>query len=149
MTIKSSVFILSLFLNSVLAYSQPAVRSLDAGFITNPKPIVLYFHTDWCSYCAIQSEQIKKDTSISKMLNNSFYFIDFNAESKEQIIFNGKNYKEDKNSTHEFVKSFFPKRKPIAYPAWVILDKNYSLIFSHEGLIKPEKLKKIFALIPN
>lgn len=146
--IKSLVFTISLFLNSVWAYSQHAIQSLDADFTTNPKSIILYFHTDWCSYCAIQSLQLKKDTSINKILNNDFYFIDFNAESKEQIIFNGKNYKGGKGSTHEFVKSFFPKNRQIAYPAWVILDKNNNLIFSHEGLIKSEKLKEIFSLIP-
>lgn len=145
--IKSSVFIL-LFLNSVWGYSQPAIANLDADFITNPKPIILYFHTDWCRYCAIQSEQLKKDTSIRKMLNNNFYFIDFNAESGEQIIFNGKKHKGNKSSTHELVKSFFPKSRQIAYPAWVILDKNYNPVFSYEGLIKPDKLKEIFSLIP-
>jgi thioredoxin-related protein len=124
------------------AQGQHAVKSLDEGFNANPKPIVLYFHTDWCSYCAIQSKQLKKDTSISKMLNNDFYFIDFNAESREQIIFNGSNYKGAKNSTHELVQSFFPNSRQIAYPAWVILDKNYKLIFNHQGLLKPDKTER-------
>ncbi len=133
----------------MLVYSQHAVSSLDSGFKAHPKYIVLYFHTDWCSYCAMQSEQIAKDASISKMLNKRFYFVNFNAESKDPVIFNNRTYAGVKNSTHNLVQSFFPKNRKIAYPVWVILDKNYNLIFSHEGLIKPAKLKEIFALIPD
>ena len=145
---RKSISVLFLFFNSMWAYSQPAVKKLDEGFSGHSKPIVLYFHTDWCSYCAIQSAQLKKDTSISQMLNESFYFIDFNAESLGQIIFNDYTFRGTKNSTHEFAKSFFPNSRQIAYPAWVILNKNYQLIFSHQGLIKLDKLKEILSLIP-
>lgn len=110
---------------------------------TNNKPTVIFFHTDWCSYCKIQQKQIEKDAEVSFILKNHYNFIDFDAESQQEKIYNNKRYKPVKNSTHEFVKMFFPKSSQIAYPLWIILDQNQNIIFKHEGLIKLKDLKKI------
>lgn len=109
------------------------------------KPTVLYFHTDWCGYCAIQSKQIQKDSLLNSILKNQYNFIDFNAEYQEETMFRGKIYKPGKNNIHEFAKSFFPKNKQIAYPAWIILDNNHKILFRHEGLIKPKELKALLS----
>lgn len=111
--------------------------------INEGKPTAIFFHTDWCSYCKIQQKQIEKDSALNDILKNEYNFIDFNAESQQKITFNGKIYKSVINSTHDFAKSFFKKEKQIGYPAWVILDENYKIIFSHQGLIKVKDLKEI------
>lgn len=135
-------FLITLFKYG-LAFSQHPINKLDADFLVNPKPIIILFHTDWCNYCSIQSKQIEKDTTLKLLLKESYYFIDFNAELEQDISFNGNIFKARKNSAHDFANSFFKKNKQIAFPAWIILDKNYNQLFNYEGLIKPKELKTI------
>ncbi|WP_449399313.1 hypothetical protein [Chryseobacterium wanjuense] len=57
----------------------------------NPKPTIIHIFTDWCSVCKIESFQLKKDKDLVKMLNESFYLINFEAEkTKEKSVFRGR-----------------------------------------------------------
>ena len=117
------------------------------------KPIIIHLYRDWCSVCKIESFQLKKDKDLVKMIDENFYFINFEAEkTKETIHFQGKqfNYLPNGNSgIHELALTLSKNKNQPVYPLWIILDKNQNLIYYHEGEFKPEKMKEKLREITN
>jgi len=145
------VFIIFLFLMLVpcLCFSQIKTGTFSELEILqkeNPKPVIIHVYTSWCSVCKIESFELNKDEDLVQLINENFYFINFEAEkTKEKIIFLGKefNYLPNGNSgIHELVLALSKNKKQPVYPLWIVLDKDQNLIEYHEGLFKPEKMKE-------
>lgn len=112
----------------------------------NPKPVIIHIYTSWCSVCKIESFELNKDKNLAKLINENFYFINFDAEkTKEKIRFQGRefNYLSNGNSgIHELVLALSKNKKQPFYPLWIIVDKNGNLIEYHEGFFRTEMMKK-------
>ncbi|KUJ51133.1 thiol:disulfide interchange protein [Chryseobacterium sp. JAH] len=146
---KSLVFFLMLFLVPCFCLSQMKTGTfleIENLGTQNKKPIIIHLYTDWCSVCKIESFQLKKDKDLIKMMNENFHFINFEAEkTKEKINFQGKefNYLPNGNSgIHELALALFKNKNQPVYPLWIILDENQELVYYHEGLFEPEKMKE-------
>lgn len=117
------------------------------------KTVIIHLYTDWCSVCKIEKYAIEKDKDLVKMIDENFYFINFEAEkTKETIHFQGKqfNYLPNGNSgIHELALALSKNKNQPVYPLWIILDKNQNLIYYHEGEFKPEKMKEKLREITN
>lgn len=112
----------------------------------DPKPIMIHLYTDWCSVCKIEKFNLNKDKELVELINQHFYIINFEAEkTKENIGFLGKEYHYLSNGNsgiHELALALSKNKSQPVYPLWIILDKYGNLIEYHEGLFKPERLKK-------
>lgn len=110
------------------------------------KPTIIHIYTNWCAVCKIEFFQLNKDKKLVKMMNENFYFINFEAEkTKEKIIFQGKefNYLSNGNSgIHELALALSKNKNQPVYPLWIILNEDQELVYYHEGQFKPEKMKK-------
>lgn len=146
---KRVLFFLLLFLLPCFCLSQMknvTFSELEKLQKETPKPIIIHLYTDWCSVCKIESFQLNKDRDLVKIINEDFYFINFEAEkTKEKIIFQGKefNYLPNGNSgIHELALALSKNKNQPVYPLWLILDENQNLIYYHEGKFKPEEMKE-------
>ncbi|MBW8524083.1 redoxin domain-containing protein [Chryseobacterium chendengshani] len=146
---KSLVFFLTIFLVPFFCLSQlKTVTFSDFEKIQteNKKPIVIHLYTDWCSICKIESFKLNQEKELIKMINENFYFINFEAEkTKDKISFHGRefNYLPNGNSgIHELALALSRNKKQPVYPLWIILDQNQKLLYYHEGEFKPEKMKQ-------
>ncbi|RRN77628.1 thioredoxin family protein [Pseudoxanthomonas sp. SGD-10] len=142
--------VLFIALSAVKAQVTVPVQQLDSLQRQSPRPVVFYFHTDWCVYCAMQTKQLAKDTALQNILDKEYYFVDFNAETDISFSLHGKPYantKENKYNAHDLVKHLVGKQGEIGYPAWVITDENYSVLFKREGLLNKKKLREILSLV--
>lgn len=112
----------------------------------HPRPVVIHLYTDWCAVCKIESFHLNKDKDLVKMMNEHFYFINFEAEkTKEKIRFQDQefNYLPNGNSgIHELALALSKNKNQPVYPLWIILDKNQKLIYYHEGQFTAEKMKQ-------
>src|SRR5690606_31335511 len=98
-------------------------------------------YTDWCGVCAIQDKKIRKNDELVSLLENEFYYVRFNAESKENFILNGIKFENKDSKIHEFAKAVSSDSN--AFPAWVIMNSEFEIIFQYNGLIEPKNLKSI------
>jgi thioredoxin-related protein len=106
---KSIIFIL-LTIIGVKAYSQTGsssglttvkwytIQEAERLFKKEPRPIFIDTYTDWCGWCKKMDRETFTNTVISDILNNKFYPVKFNAESKDSIVFFGQIYINDGNS---------------------------------------------------
>ena len=65
------------------AYSFEEAEQLS---LENPKPIVVFVHTNWCKYCKMMENTTFKNKELINELNANFYFVLFDAESKTYIL---------------------------------------------------------------
>jgi len=123
-----------------------AFHEVEAQEQENPKPIIIHIYTSWCSVCKIGSFELNKDKDLVKLINENFYFINFDAEkTKEKIRFQGGEFNYVSNGSsgiHELVLALSKNKKQPVYPLWIIIDKNGNLVEYHEGLFRAEKMKR-------
>ena len=131
---------------SILCFAQVDFDQLNQLYKNEPKPILIYFYTDWCRICKIQEKQIEQNLSLKESLNNDVYFIKFDAESDRDVSFLNQNFKanssKNKKTNHSLLNAFIQQQE-INYPLWIFLNQDLELIDKYPGLIQPKNLEKI------
>ncbi|MCC3217066.1 redoxin domain-containing protein [Chryseobacterium sp. X308] len=112
----------------------------------NPKPVVIHLYTDWCAVCKIESFRMNKDKELVSMINDHFYFINFEAEkTKETIHFQNQDFEYLQNGNsgiHELTLALSKNKNQPVYPLWIFLDKHQNLVYYQEGQMTTEKMKQ-------
>lgn len=93
------------------------------------RKIVIDFYTDWCSWCKKMDANTFEAEIIADYLNENYYPVKFDAERRETIIYNGKEYKfirRGKNGYHELAAELLKGK--LSFPTVVFLDENSKLI---------------------
>ena len=113
----------------------------------NPKPIVVFTHTNWCKYCKIMENATFKDSRIIATLNENFYFVSFDAETKKDIIFNNHTFQFQPNGTntgiHELAIALATIENQVVYPTLTILESDNSILFQQASFISAKALGRI------
>lgn len=55
----------------------------------NNKKILVNVYTDWCGYCRQMDEEVYTTDRVQNALDEHYYAVRINAESSEQVTFNG------------------------------------------------------------
>lgn len=148
---KKDFFILLLFLWAIpssfaqlKAHSFEEVEQLSKE---NPKPIVVFTHTNWCKYCKIMENSTFKNPTIIKVLNEHYYFVPFDAETKSDIIFNNHRFQFKPSGTntgiHELATALATIDNHVAYPSLTILESDNSILFQQASFISAKALMTI------
>lgn len=98
---------------------------------SDPRPFVVFIHTDWCKYCQMMEHTTFKNDEVIELLNKQFYFIRFNAENPESINFGGNTFYFKPNGRrsgiHDLAVQLAQINTTVAYPTITILDADYSI----------------------
>ncbi|PIF44566.1 hypothetical protein CLU96_1543 [Chryseobacterium sp. 52] len=142
-------FILFLMLVPCFCLSQMKTGTfsdLEILMKEDPRPIIIHLYTDWCSVCKMEKYTLNKDQATVDLINEHFYMVSFEAEkTKEKIQFQGKEFEYLPNGNsgiHELALALSKNKNQPVYPLWIVLDKNQKLMYYHEGIITPEKIKQ-------
>lgn len=120
-------------------------EALDDSLQQQEKPVVIYFHTDWCAYCRKMEKQVFSQEEIAGFINEYFYAVKMNAESKDTIYFEGQafvNPSADKNrdSVHQLAQIFSRQEKGFTAPTFVVLNKDFRVRERHYQYLSPQKM---------
>lgn len=87
------------FLFSITAIGQHkgpinwlTLEEADSLYKIQKKPIFIDVYTDWCGWCKRMDASTFMDPNVGTYLNQNFYAVKLNAETKDSIQFNGKLY---------------------------------------------------------
>ena len=111
-----------------------------------PKKIFIDVYTVWCGWCKTMDKNTFQNPTIAKYLNENYYSVKFDAEYKEDIVFNGKTYKFIKNGRrgyHELAAELVRGR--LSFPTTVFLDEEQRLIQPIPGYKDPEMFEQIIS----
>lgn len=125
------------------------ISAVDSCMAKEAKPILILLSTDWCAYCQMQKNQLDKNKAFQAK-SDLFYYVVFDAESKETIRWHGKDYafKPTGVSTglHELAIALNGSGN-IAFPTWILLDKDYRRLFHHKGVLAPKQLEDLLQTV--
>jgi len=121
------------------------ISKLDSSMAKHAKPILVLLSTDWCKYCQMQKNQLRKNKYFQSQAD-AFYYVDFDAESKENIHFKGQTfrYKPTGATTgiHELATAMNGE-EGLSFPTWVLLNTHYEVLFKFNGVLTANQLKQL------
>lgn len=113
----------------------------------NPKPLVIFIHTSWCNYCKMMESSTFKNTENITLLNDNFYFISLDAESKEDIHFNNHTFSFKPNGQntgiHELATALATINSQVVYPTVTVLQPDFSIVFQKHSFLNSKQLLTI------
>lgn len=86
----------------------------------NPKHLLVDLYTDWCGWCKRMDETSWSDPEVSAYLEEHFYAVKFDAESKAPITYDGHTFeyqRTGRRGVHELAASLTDNR--LTYPSVV------------------------------
>jgi thioredoxin-related protein len=105
-----------------------SLEEAEAKMKVEPKKVYIDLFTDWCYWCKVMDKKTFTNPSVTDYLNQHFYCIHIDAETKDSILFQGKKYGRLPNSkTNDLAAQWMKDR--ISYP---------SSIFMEEGFVNPQ-----------
>jgi thioredoxin-related protein len=95
------------------------------------------------------SEDTFNDKGLVELINRDFYFVPFDAESKEDIVFRNVkfSYKPTGHNTgiHQLAQELLSKSRDTSYPILVIINKNLEILYQYSGFLDEEEVTNILA----
>ena len=128
-------------------------ETLEQLVSIDPKPMVIFIHTDWCKYCHKMEQFTFKNEEVLKLLNNNFYFVSLDAESKNPIRFRNHTFtyipNGNRSGVHQLALELGKIKGQISYPTLTVLNEKYEIIFQHNSYLPPKKIIKTLHLLTN
>ena len=93
------------------------------------RKIFIDVYTDWCGYCKVMDKKTFTDEKIIRLMNEKFYPVKFNAEQKEDVVFNGHTFKfveSGRSGYHELAASLLNNQ--LSYPNFVFLTDDLKIV---------------------
>ena len=103
-------------------------------------------YTSWCGPCKMMSANTFGNEIIAKYLNEHFYPVKFNAETRDSVAFNGVVFKntnppDKQRPVHDFAVSILDGK--LSYPSVVFLDENIKRVQTIVGYYKADMFEPI------
>lgn len=139
------VFITATLVNGFTTVPDEQVKwisfeELALIYKSNPKPILVDVYTNWCGWCKVMDKKTYTNQKLVKYLNEKYYAVKFDAESKETLTFNGKQYGYDtKNKVHQLALYLTFGR--LEFPHTVLLQAEDTQPAPISGYLKPKQLE--------
>ncbi len=112
---------------------------------TDPRPILVDVYTDWCGWCKKMDKNTYEHPIIIKYLNDNYYSVKFDAETKDTIIFHGKeflnNRADQRRGSHDLAIALLQGK--MSYPTTVFLNGKLELLTAAPGYLDAKKMEPI------
>lgn len=119
-------------------------KEVQDALKVKPKKVFVDTYTDWCGWCKRMDATTFTNPEIIKYMNNNFYAVKFDAESRETIHFKGKDYKyisQGMRGYNELAAEILDNR--LSYPTTVYFDEDLNQIFPVPGYLEPKMLESV------
>ena len=120
------------------------MQDLEAAYNSDPKPIIIDLYTDWCGWCKRMEKDTYGNDSVATYINKNFHAVKYNAESREPITINGRQFNYNKDYKVNEVAIALTAGN-LAYPQTIFLDRltnkpaplaRYKTVQEMEGPLK-------------
>jgi thioredoxin-related protein len=115
---------------------------------TEKRKIFIDVYTDWCGWCKVMDKKTFTDPQVSKLLNEKFYAVKFNAEQRADVNFNGTVFKfieSGHNGYHQLAAALLNNQ--LSYPTVVFLDEDFKMVQPVAGYREAPEFHKIAQFI--
>lgn len=115
----------------------------------NPKKIFVDLYTNWCTWCSRMEKVTFENPVIAEYINENFYAVKFDAETKQDIFFKDQRYHFVPDATTNGVHgmALHLTRGRLNYPSVIFLDEameNPQPVPGFQNPVVMDKLLKFF-----
>ena len=113
-----------------------------------PKKIMVDVYTDWCGWCKKMDKETFNHPVIAKYINENYYPVKLNAESKSEISFRGTPYKyvaEGNRGYNELASSLLNGQ--MSYPSIAYLNEKLELLGAVPGYMTAKDIEPLLNYI--
>lgn len=130
------------------SFMQPAkekiqwltMAEMQAAYSKNPKPILVDVYTSWCGWCKVMDKQTYSNDKVAAYINEKYYAVKFDAESKDSVEWNGKKYGYNEKYKVNDVAMYLLFGE-LSYPSTVFLPTLDARPAPLAGYLKPKELE--------
>jgi len=108
------------------------------------KPFIIDVYTDWCGWCKHMEKTTYSDAGLANYINTYFYPVQFDAETKDTIEYNGEtfwNSGKEKKSPHQLAIKFLGNR--LSYPSTIFVSNNFQFSLLSQGYLDVKKIEPL------
>jgi thioredoxin-related protein len=109
-----------------------------------PRKVVVDVFTDWCGWCKRMEATTFTNPSVIKYVNEHYYAVKFDAETKTTIHFRGRDYRfipEGVRGYNELAAEILNNQ--MSYPTTVYFDETLNEIFPVPGYQEPKMFETV------
>lgn len=142
MIIIKYILLLGFLCATLIGFAQEvkwtSFTDLNDSLKSNPKKVIVKIETDWCGYCKMMDNKVFNHKLTDRKIGDDYYFVKFNAESREEVIFRNNRFKPSfsKGGKHELALALNGKGNPISYPTTILLSSNLEVENRLNGYLK-------------
>lgn len=132
-----------------------SIDELESKMKEEPRKVLVDLYTSWCGWCKRMDKATFAHPEIAKYVNEKFYAVKFNAETKETINFKGNDYKfvkkpNSRRGGNELAYRLILGDKNtgrVGYPTIVFLDEKLDRIDAYPGYKDANKFDPVVQYI--
>ena len=116
----------------------------------DPRKIFIDMYTDWCGWCKRMDKETFQNDEIARYINQNFYPVKFNAETKNDIKFQNETYsfiQQGGRAYHELAVKLSERLGRLSYPTVIFMDENLDIIQPIAGFLDVEQFAPIISYI--
>jgi thioredoxin-related protein len=138
---------LILLLSVVFANAQTKINwlSIEEAYAKQkitPKKILIDVYTGWCGWCKVMDRETFTNTEVINYVNQNYYAVKLDAESKKTIKLGTSIYKFDEtNRSNEAAIALLQGK--MSYPSIVYLDESFNMIQPVPGYMNAKDFHQI------
>lgn len=119
------------FLQDITWYPMHEARRQAAD---QDKIIVVYFHTEWCTYCRRMEKEVFTDDGVTETLSKLYYPVKVDAESSQKMQFGEQEYTGEEFALVMGVRAF---------PTFLFMNASGEIIRQQEGYMDKDLFLKL------
>lgn len=127
--ISLMLFMLSATSAGAQTINWTSFEQLEDSLRTQPKPILIFIEADWCRFCKMQDNTTFRDPELVQMINDNFYSLRLNGESKNDIRFLNRKYQyHTTNGYNELAEILGKQDGELTFPTTVLINPGMQKI---------------------
>ncbi|MEO8766040.1 MAG: DUF255 domain-containing protein [Ginsengibacter sp.] len=117
-------------------------NELSEKLKAEPKPVIIDLYTNWCYWCKVMDKKTYTSSKVISYINEHFYAVKLDAETKDAIQWNGREYNFNSNYKVNDFTMYVTSGQP-GFPTTVIFADEQSEPVSVQGFLEPKEIEPI------
>jgi thioredoxin-related protein len=118
------------------------MNELNEKMKSEPKPVIIDLYTNWCYWCKVMDKKTYTSQKVASYINEHFYPVKLDAETKEAVEWNHKTYNFNDNYKVSDFTMYVTSGQP-GFPTTVIFPDEHSEPIAIQGFLTPEEIEPI------